>query len=584
MIKMRESETKGMQICPKCSQNNTLTSRTCIYCGSSLPSVPLLAKGTILNNRYTIMHVLGFGGFSAVYLALDQRLSHRKVAIKELLQIDPALVQQFETEAKILASLSHPSLPKAYDWFKQFGSDRYYLVMEFIEGISIWDLVHRKGMMTPVTAMQVIDPILEVVSYLHRQNPPIIHRDIKPLNILLTKDRKIYLVDFGIAKIGGAREKTATGAQGVTPGFSPPEQYLGSGETDIRSDIYSLGATLYFMLTARIPPDATVRLQHEMSGQISLEPIRSVNPAVSPQIEQSIFIAMALRKEQRFSSVEEFRAGLRGQTMIIHPPVAQPGTPPTQPTPEPIQQPIPSQPIPPQSPYQQPTPPQQIPTHPPQPPIAGGIREWCPACKANFYITDPSLEWVHCPNCGQLIHRTPSLPHSVHHLPQPLMRTPYRTSDWFEAWFSHLLANKKTIVRIGAIIATISLLVLPLVSCGEMELTGLDILQSGARIEWKLLMGLAIVGAAVTLFLRNPSHCLIGSIVGLASFIVLILWIRYGDSEPKGVNDEFAKAIEVVARSSIRFRYGAFGVIGGFGLIIWASYQWLKEEISNIFT
>lgn len=428
---VKGSDSKGMQICPKCSQNNTLTSRTCIYCGSPLPLVPLLAKGTILNNRYIIMHVLGFGGFSAVYLALDQRLSHRKVAIKELLQIDPAIVQQFETEAKILASLSHPSLPKAYDWFKQFGTDRYYLVMEFVEGMSIWDIVHQKGMMTPVTAMQVVDPIFEVVSYLHRQNPPIIHRDIKPLNILLTKDRKIYLVDFGIAKIGATKEKTATGAQGVTPGFSPPEQYLGSGETDVRSDIYSLGATLYFMLTAKVPPDATVRLQHEMSGQMSLEPIRSVNPAVSPQIEQSIFIAMALRKEQRFSSVEEFRAGLRGQTMIIHPPAAQPGTSSTQPTPAPIQQPIPSQPIPPQSPYQQPTPTpiqqpvpshltppqspyqqptpaQQMPSQPLQLPVAGWAREWCPACKANFYITDPSLEWVHCPNCGQLIHRSPT--------------------------------------------------------------------------------------------------------------------------------------------------------------------------------
>lgn len=581
----KENEFRKMQICPKCSQNNTLASRTCVYCGSPLPSVPLLAKGTILNNRYIIMHVLGFGGFSAVYLALDQRLNHRKVAIKELLQIDPAIVQQFETEAKILASLSHPSLPKAYDWFKQFGTDRYYLVMEFVEGISVWDLVHRKGMMAPVTAMQVIDPILDVVSYLHRQNPPIIHRDIKPQNILLTRDKKIYLVDFGIAKIGGAGEKTATGAQGVTPGFSPPEQYLSSGGTDVRSDIYSLGATLYFMLTAKVPPDATARLQHEMSGQMSLEPIRSINPAVSLQIEQSVFIAMALKREQRFNSVEEFRAGLRGQTVFIHPHVPQP-TPhtPTQPTPTPIQQSTPGQSLPTQSPYQQPTPPQQMPAHPLQPPIAGGVREWCPACKANFYITDPSLEWVHCPNCGQLIHRTPSLPRSTHHFPQPLPKAPYQTPDWSETWLSYLLANKKTVIRIGAIIATVSLLVLPLVSCGGIEVTGLDILQSEARIEWKLLIGLAVVGAVATLFLRNPSHCLISGIVGLASFIVFALWLRYGDSGAKGVNDEIAKAVTAAARSVIRFRYGTFGVIGGFGLIIWASYQWLKGAISNTFT
>lgn len=305
-----------MQICPKCSQNNTLTTRTCIHCGSPLPSIPLLAKGTVLNNRYVVMHVLGFGGFGAVYLALDQRLSNRKVAVKELLQTEPAIVQQFETEAKILATLSHPALPKAYDWFKQFGSDRYYLVMEFIDGVSIWNLVQQKGMMTPLTAMQVMEPVLDAVAYLHQQNPPIIHRDIKPSNILLTKDSKVYLVDFGIAKVGSSGQKTATGAQGVTPGFSPPEQYLGMGATDIRSDIYSLGATLYFMLTAKVPPDATERLQRERTMHFSLTPVSDINPKVPSSMAQAITIAMSLDKEERFDSVEEFRDALRGEIKV----------------------------------------------------------------------------------------------------------------------------------------------------------------------------------------------------------------------------------------------------------------------------
>ncbi|MEM3146821.1 MAG: serine/threonine-protein kinase [Archaeoglobaceae archaeon] len=300
-----------MQICPKCSQNNTLNARTCIHCGSPLPFIPLLAKGTILNNRYIVMHVLGFGGFGAVYLALDQRLNNRKVAVKELLQTEPSIVQQFETEAKILATLSHTALPKAYDWFKQFGSDRYYLVMEFIDGVSLWNLVRQKGMMRPLTAMQIFDPVLDAVAYLHSQNPPIIHRDIKPSNILLTGDRKVYLVDFGIAKVGGSGQKTATGAQGVTPGFSPPEQYLGSGETDVRSDIYSLGATLYFMLTAKVPPDATERLQ-----RVSLIPVSDINAEVPSSMAQAITIAMSLNKEGRFDSVEEFRDALRGEIKI----------------------------------------------------------------------------------------------------------------------------------------------------------------------------------------------------------------------------------------------------------------------------
>lgn len=389
-----------MQICPKCGQNNTLTTRTCIYCGFALPSIPLLAKGTVLSNRYTIMHVLGFGGFGAVYLAFDQRLSNRKVAIKELLRTEPAIVQQFETEAKILATLSHPALPKAHDWFKQFGTDRYYLVMEFIDGVSIWNLVKQKGVMTQLAAMQVMEPVLDAVSYLHQQNPPIIHRDIKPSNILISKDQKVYLVDFGIAKVGSSGQKTATGAQGVTPGFSPPEQYLGSGETDVRSDIYSLGATLYFMLTGKVPPDATERLQLEITGQSSLEPIRSVNNTVSPQVEQAIFVAMALRKEQRFSSVNDFRAGLKGQTIL------------TQPTPIQTTLQVQAQQMSSQQMSSQSIPSQQpIPTHPaPQPvsenmPIVGGVREWCPACKANFYITDPSPERVYCPKCGRLIYR-----------------------------------------------------------------------------------------------------------------------------------------------------------------------------------
>jgi len=329
------SAARPMQMCPKCSQNNTLTARSCIHCGSPLPSIPLLAKNTVLNNRYTVLQVLGFGGFSAVYLAFDQRLSNRKVAVKELLHTDPAIVQQFETEAKLLATLSHPALPKAFDWFKQFGTDRYYLVMEFIDGVSAWEVVNRNGPMTPLSALRLMEPVFDAVAYLHRQNPPILHRDIKPQNILVSRERKVYLVDFGIAKVGGAGQKTATGARGVTPGFSPPEQYLATGEIDVRSDIYSLGATMYFLLTGKVPPDATERLQREMAGQPSLEPIRSVNAAVSQQVEQAIMIAMALRKEQRFNNVGEFLAGLKGQT--IQPPMPQPS--PQQPMPQPPVQP-----------------------------------------------------------------------------------------------------------------------------------------------------------------------------------------------------------------------------------------------------
>jgi serine/threonine-protein kinase len=573
------SAARPMQMCPKCSQNNTLTARSCIHCGSPLPSIPLLAKNTVLNNRYTVLQVLGFGGFSAVYLAFDQRLSNRKVAVKELLHTDPAIIQQFETEAKLLATLSHPALPKAFDWFKQFGTDRYYLVMEFIDGVSAWELVNRNGPMTPLSALRLMEPVFDAVAYLHRQNPPILHRDIKPQNILVSRERKVYLVDFGIAKVGGAGQKTATGARGVTPGFSPPEQYLATGETDVRSDIYSLGATMYFLLTGKVPPDATERLQREMAGQPSLEPIRSVNAAVSQQVEQAIMIAMALRKEQRFNNVEEFLAGLKGQTMLIQPPAPMPAPQPPMPQPSP-QQPMPQPPAQPPvmqpssapQPAQPPTPAQPYPAQVTPPPVVGGAREWCPACKAYFYIADPSQQFVNCPNCGQLIHRVIGVPHPTYH-PQQIIFSLHPLQA--------LLANRRTLMRIGAIIAIISLTILPLVSCGEMKVTGLDILEGG-KTEFRILLAISILSCIVALFLRNPAHCFVSCIVGSISFIALAIWVRYVMTTPTKTtpSDEFTEAVGVIARTMVHYRIGTFGAIAGFALAIWAAYQWLKEEMS----
>jgi len=542
-----------MQICPKCSQNNKITARNCIYCGSSLPLIPLLARGTVLNNRYIIMHVLGFGGFGAVYLAFDQRLGNRRVAIKELLQTTPEVVRQFEIEAKILATLSHPVLPKAYDWFKYYSGDiRYYLVMEFIDGISIWDLVQQKGMMTPATAIQVIEPVLDAVAYLHNQNPPIIHRDIKPSNILLTRDRKVYLVDFGIAKIVKSGQRTATGAQGVTPGFSPPEQYLSSGETDVRSDIYSLGATLYFMLTAKIPPDVTERLQREIAGQPSLEPIRNINRTVSPQIEKAIFKAMALRKEHRFNNVNEFLQGLKGQITIT-----------TQQTAQSIyssQSLFSSQSIQSQQILQLPNTKQSSPTPPKYHQftnVDSGVREWCPICKATFYVSDPSLEWIHCPNCGQLIHR------------QVARINP---TVWLKQinWFTQIFHNPQTLIRIGAIIALISLLFLPLISlvgCESIKVKGLDIIQSQKEvIDLKIILIISIISALLPLFMSNVFSCLISSLIGLVSFIILVFRIKY--------------TYGVGGLIRYTFDYGSFSTIFGFMLIFWASYQKLKRRFN----
>jgi hypothetical protein len=203
------------------------------------------------------------------------------------------------------------------------------------------------------------------------------------------------------------------------------------------------------------------------------------------------------------------------------------------------------------------------------PPVVGGAREWCPACKAYFYIADPSQQFVNCPNCGQLIHRVIGVPHPTYH-PQQAIFSLYPLQA--------LLANRRTLMRIGAIIAIISLTILPLVSCGEIEVTGLDILKGG-KTEFQILLAISILSCIVALFLRNPAHCFVSCIVGLISFIALAIWVRYVTTTPTKAtpSDEFAEAI---ARTMIHYRIGTFGAIAGFALAIWAAYQWLREEMS----
>jgi serine/threonine-protein kinase len=202
-----------------------------------------LQQGYILHNRYRIEGQLGKGGMGAVYLAQDLTLQIQ-VAVKENLNPSPEAERQFKREASLLATLRHPNLPRVTDHFILEG--KQYLVMDYIEGEDLAS-VAKKG--TP-SADQVLNWsmwICDALIYLHSRQPPVIHRDIKPANIKLSPDGKLMLVDFGIAKIYDSTE-TATGARGLTPGFSPPEQYGGS-PTDHRSDQYSLGATLYNLLT-----------------------------------------------------------------------------------------------------------------------------------------------------------------------------------------------------------------------------------------------------------------------------------------------------------------------------------------------
>lgn len=265
-----------------------------------------LTTGQILNSRYRIVKLLGQGGFGAVYRAWDINLNI-PVAIKENFDPSGESARQFALEANILAMLHHPNLPKVTDHFNLPGQGQY-LVMEYIEGEDLAEKVHaRHG---PLPESQVVSwgcQILDALTYLHHQKPPIIHRDIKPGNLRITPHGQAILVDFGIAKVSAAGSQTMAAAKAVTVGYSPIENY-GSGMTDARSDLYALGATLYCALTGIDPPESTDR----MTGS-RLVPIRQVNPAISPQVEAAVSRAMEIQPGNRFQSADAFMAALRAQ-------------------------------------------------------------------------------------------------------------------------------------------------------------------------------------------------------------------------------------------------------------------------------
>jgi serine/threonine protein kinase len=260
-----------------------------------------LADGSILHDRYRIDGQLGKGGMGAVYLAFDMTLQI-KVALKENLNVNPESERQFKREATLLATLRHPHLPRVTDHFILEG--RQYLVMDYIEGEDL----HTRQAHQPATVEEVLrwgDSLCDALQYLHTREPSIIHRDIKPANIKLPPDGNVVLVDFGIAKIYGGQ--TTTGARGLTPGFSPPEQYGGS-RTSAASDQYALAATLYSLLVGRPPADSIERIMKKQD----LIPARQRNPAVPAAVDAALTRALALDPDDRFTDMLAFKAALRG--------------------------------------------------------------------------------------------------------------------------------------------------------------------------------------------------------------------------------------------------------------------------------
>lgn len=262
-----------------------------------------ILTGEIINGRYRIIKQLGEGGFGAVYRAED--LSLKTIcALKVNMDYWDEAQRQFENEALMLAGLRHPNLPRVTDYFTIFGQGQY-LVMDFVEGYDLQTILERVGQpLVESQTLKWIDQICDALAYLHAQFPPIIHRDIKPANIKITPSGLATLVDFGIAKRFDPTLKTKVGARAVTAGYSPVEQY-GNETTDCRTDIYALGATLYTLLTRKLPPESIARV----TGTPMVSP-RQYNPKISPHVERAILHAMAVLADDRFNSVKEFREAL----------------------------------------------------------------------------------------------------------------------------------------------------------------------------------------------------------------------------------------------------------------------------------
>ncbi|MBG0770136.1 MAG: serine/threonine-protein kinase [Anaerolineaceae bacterium] len=262
-----------------------------------------LAEGFLLNNRYRILDVLGQGGMGAVYRALDENLNVT-VAVKENSFFSEEYARQFQREAQVLAALRHPNLPRVFDYFV-IDQEGQYLVMDYIEGDDLRQWMSREEKVTEAEAIQIGIAICNALIYLHSRVPAIVHRDIKPGNVKITPSGEVILVDFGLVKVMNNKEITTTAARAMTPGYSPPEQY-GPDPTDHRSDIFSLGATLYAALAGYLAEDSLARA----TGKATLTPLWEYNPHLSDETVHAIETAINLRFEDRWQSAQEFKDAL----------------------------------------------------------------------------------------------------------------------------------------------------------------------------------------------------------------------------------------------------------------------------------
>jgi serine/threonine protein kinase len=261
----------------------------------------MIAPNTVVGNRYRVLNPLGGGGMKLVYLAEDLRLAARRCALAEMvdsftdLQAQQAALVSFQREADMLAQLNNEHIPRIYDRFSE--QNHHYLVMEYVEGETLEQLLEKSG--GRLDENQVVDialQILDTLEYLHNLEPPVIYRDLKPSNVMLTSSGKVKLVDFGIARFFQPQgNATLIGTQG----YSPPEQYRGKVERC--SDLYSLGATMHHLLSGRDPAS---------EPPFSFPPLEKLCPRLDPLLAALVNHALSYEPQRRIQSAAEFKARL----------------------------------------------------------------------------------------------------------------------------------------------------------------------------------------------------------------------------------------------------------------------------------
>ncbi len=276
----------------------------------------MIETGTLLQNRYLIEKQIGEGGMGAVYLAIDQRFGST-VAIKETFFKDDELGLAFEREAHLLNSLHHPVLPHVSDYFAE--NNGYFLVMQFIEGEDLFETLKREGAFPVKDVVRWTDQLLDALDYLHSQEPPIIHRDIKPQNLKITARGEVILLDFGLAKLSSEDSSGMKSIFGYSRKYSPLEQIQGTG-TDARSDIFALAATAYHLLTGKPPIEVIARASEIIHG--NSDPLRlasEINDKIPAGVANVLTSALALNAAKRFASAKAMRIALEHSVIEIPP-------------------------------------------------------------------------------------------------------------------------------------------------------------------------------------------------------------------------------------------------------------------------